>query len=144
MLQRGTSYSDKDGLLPQIRELQLPALRAHAAAAAVLAANPLDDNGEPRRQAQAKRVAVQRWHWKRARRVALEEGEQAVAELQQGGSPADASRIMSLQQKVELGTFAKQRLAGDAHASLTGGKALRTLDFERLFSDAPMLPLLVG
>ena len=75
---------------------------------------------------------------------ALEEGEQAVAELQQGGSPADASRIMSLQQKVALGTFAKQRLAGDAHASLTGGKALRTLDFERLFSDAPMLPLLVG
>ena len=74
---------------------------------------------------------------------ALDEGEQAVAELQQGGSPADASRIMSLQQKVALGTSAKQRLTGDAHASLTGGKALRPIDSERLFSDALMLPRLV-
>ena len=73
---------------------------------------------------------------------ALDEGEQTVAELQQGGSPADASRIMSLRQKVALGTFAKQRLTGDAHASLTGGKPLRAFDSERLFSDAPPLPQL--
>ena len=62
---------------------------------------------------------------------ALGDGARTVAELQQGGSPADASWRMALQQKVALGTFAKRRLTGDAHASLTGGKAFGLLESEQ-------------
>ena len=61
MLQRGTGYGDNDGLFPEIRELQRLPPRGHAAAAAVLAADPLDSNGVPRRQARAQRAAEQRW-----------------------------------------------------------------------------------
>ena len=61
VLQRGTDFTDKDGLLLQIRELQRPTLRGHTHAAAVLAADPLDDNGVPRSRARAKRAAEQRW-----------------------------------------------------------------------------------
>ena len=266
VLLRGTSFGEDDGLLLQIRELQRPQPRGHTAAAAVLAADPLNSNGVSRRQALAQCAAAQRWgqaqhqrhavvqDTRAAERVrerdareaeleepgavllaatgspcdlsslgveedgggvssaratptasatpapaqapdaltpptdatdvtrakaaqtiqqqlrreracaclqqqrlaevpgqitseeraqlteALDDGEQAVAELQRGGSPACASRRMALQQKSALGTWAKQRLTGDAHASLTGGKPLSLLRSERLFSDAPPLP----
>ena len=68
--------------------------------------------------------------WRAQLTEALDEGEQAVVELQQAGRPAGASRMMALQQKVALGTIAKQGLTGDAHASLTGGKPLRLLGSE--------------
>ena len=56
----------------------------HAAAAAVLAADPPDENGVPRSQAQAKRAADQRWGRTQQQRY-VAEGERRVAEQEQMG-----------------------------------------------------------
>ena len=83
MLQRGTDLTDKDGLLLAIRELESPTLRGHAHAAAVLAADPLDEHGVPRSTAEAKRVAEQRWERTQQRRHEAELGRREAARTQE-------------------------------------------------------------